>query len=126
MFRLIFIAITTLAIVVSSFMGFAVESRAIANHPEFGIWNRMEIYLTACIPALYFLLSFLAYEFWRRFRFLRIIIIAVHAMVLLGIVFMCFTPAGDVAGFILFLYAIFIVSFITAIRQRHYQQPILG
>jgi hypothetical protein len=122
-FRLIFIAITTLAIVVSVFMGLGVESRVLAEHPGFGVLGRLDSCLTAFAPTLYFIVSFLGYEFWRRFRILRVIGIVAHAIVFSGIVWIFFTPAGDIAGFILFLYAIFLAVFVAAVRQRYYQQP---
>ena len=119
MFRIIFIAITTLATIVSILMGSAVESRIRASHPgmsAFGI-------PVAVAPAAYSILSLLAFESWGRFGILRFTAIVAHVVVVSGILLMFFTSARDISGFILLLQCAFIASFVMAIRQRHDQRP---
>lgn len=120
LFRLIFIAITTLAIIGSVLLSFGAVSRALQHHPELGVWGHLGSCLRIFIPTLYFILSFLAYEFWRRLRLLRVIGIAAHAIVFSGIVCMFFTPAREIAGFSLFLHVMFLISFFAAVWQRYY------
>ena len=127
MLRLAFIAITTLATCGSILMGCGIESRELPNHPDMGVFMdvlaHLVSYAISFAPAAYFILSFFTYEFWLRFKVLRVIGVLAHAVVFFGIIWLFFTPVADIASFILFLHVLFLASFWAAVWQRHYQRP---